>query len=317
MIRRGNILNRMKTTSTINDDFTINSVINITRCIPAFDYVYCCICLNILSNPVTCVECNAFMCDNCYTIMKINGKYCFGNCPGDIRKPNRFVRELLSDLILYCPVCDMEFKNKDLNLHKHFNSDKQDIIEVIKAKDNKIKEISDEIDTLRTQIKMYTKISSSRYLKMSKKDLRKHLITNTLSVKKKMELYHTTTNGNLEEFKRLIITKGYPLLEEISCPGYYWTCLHYAMHYGKYQVISFIFNELLSENLLEPSLKLESNDGRCPMLCLFKSNCLTHSQKEEIFDKILSQYSIEISPDVKKEAVLRKLDNVLKRHSKL
>ena len=84
-----------------------------------------------------------------------------------------------------------------------------------------------------------------------------------------MILYQHTVKGDLNEFKKLI-DKGYPLLEEVSAANYYWTPLHYAMHYGKMEIAFFILDILTQQGKYNMAMELESNDKRTPVLCLLK-----------------------------------------------
>ena len=44
---------------------------------------------------------------------------------------------------------------------------------------------------------------------------------------------------------------------------------------------------------------MKTKDGRCPLLCLLKSNALSNKTKLEVFDKIVSTFSIPISDEVR------------------
>ena len=50
-----------------------------------------------------------------------------------------------------------------------------------------------------------------------------------LDVNTKMILYQAAVKGELNDFKKLI-SRGYPMLEEVSPASFYWTPLHYAKH---------------------------------------------------------------------------------------
>ena len=66
------------------------------------------------------------------------------------------------------------------------------------------------------------------------------------SIKEKMELYTSSTKGKLEELKDALENpeKKFSITEEISKSGYYWTVLHYASHYGHYEVLIFLIEFL-------------------------------------------------------------------------
>ena len=60
-------------------------------------------------------------------------------------------------------------------------------------------------------------------------------------------------------------------------------------------------------------LRLKSKDGRCPLLCLLKSNALKLDIKKDTFDKIISNFSIPISSEVRKELENRGFKELLER----
>ena len=66
------------------------------------------------------------------------------------------------------------------------------------------------------------------------------------SIKEKMELYTSSTKGKLEELRDALENpeKQFSITEEISKSGYYWTVLHYASHYGHYEVLIFLIEFL-------------------------------------------------------------------------
>ena len=69
---------------------------------------------------------------------------------------------------------------------------------------------------------------------------RKRFLTKQHSIPEKMELYNSSTKGNLDELKNIITNKKYSLVEEVSKAGYYWTVFHYASHYGHAKVLQFL-----------------------------------------------------------------------------
>lgn len=78
---------------------------------------------------------------------------------------------------------------------------------------------------------------------------RNQFLTMNHSIKEKMELYTSSTKGKLDEIKEILSNpdKKYSVTEEISKSGYYWTVLHYASHYGHYDVLIFLI-EFLEEH---------------------------------------------------------------------
>ena len=132
------------------------------------------------------------------------------------------------------------------------------------------------------------------------------IITNELTKKEKMDFYYSVMDNNVEKFKSYIngtnSGKPYNILEEVSARGYKWTTFHYAMHYGRWNIIKFIFEYLIDLNLLDKALNMKTNDNRCPILCLFKSNNLSPQQKKEIYFKIINTFQIPLSEEVINEA---------------
>ena len=135
-------------------------------------------------------------------------------------------------------------------------------------------------------------------------------LSRRLTVKQKMELYNSVMNNDLELFKSLIFgtpnRPPYDIFEEVSAPNFGWTPFHYAMHYGKLEIIKFIIAYLYSQNKIAIAFKLKSNDGRCPLLCLLKSSALTAEVKLDVFNKIVTTFSIPISDEVKKRLEVEK-----------
>lgn len=69
---------------------------------------------------------------------------------------------------------------------------------------------------------------------------RKRLLTKIHSIPEKMELYNSSTKGNIQDLINIVKVKKYSLVEEVSKAGYYWTVFHYASHYGHIQVLEFL-----------------------------------------------------------------------------
>ena len=130
-----------------------------------------------------------------------------------------------------------------------------------------------------------------------------------------MLLYQTAVKGDLNEFKKLI-SKGYPLLEEVSAVTFYWTPLHYAMHYGKMEIAFYIMDALREKGLYNKAMALESNDKRTPVLCLLKSNALSSRNKEECFTRLVQRYPIKANEHVLKEIRNRNLEDIYKKYQK-
>ena len=150
-------------------------------------------------------------------------------------------------------------------------------------------------------------------LKFNQDEIRKELITNKLDVNSKMELYQAAVKGELSEFKKLI-NRGFPLLEEISVAKYYWTPLHYAMHYGKMEIAFFILDTLKESGKFKMAMALESNDNRTPVLCLLMSSSLSLSDKKEYFTELVKRYQINCNDDTLREIKKSNLEEIYKKY---
>ena len=150
-------------------------------------------------------------------------------------------------------------------------------------------------------------------VKYTQEELRKELITNKLDVNSKMILYQAAVKGELSDFKKLI-DKNYPLLEEVSAANFFWTPLHYAMHYGKMEIAFYILDILKKQGKYRMAMELESNDHRTPVLCLLKSNALSLSDKKEYFTRLIQNYDIYPDERTLREIKNRNLEEIYKRY---
>jgi len=204
----------------------------------------CCVCLNVIIKPFECTLCETFICEECLQIIQIAGKKCvLTKCKGNYRKANKFVREVLSTLKITCEFCSkgnlsyQEYVNHLDKCYHYESSTEIQLLKQIKEKEDKIAELQKEFDNKKTT-STPNKLKDP-YSSMSKEGLRAALISFNLPINQKMELYNSCVEGRLEEFKNLVVSKKYPMLEEVSAHNYYWTPLHYAMHYGQIEIIKF------------------------------------------------------------------------------
>jgi hypothetical protein len=72
---------------------------------------------------------------------------------------------------------------------------------------------------------------------------RKRYLTKQHTIPEKMELYNSSTKGNLDELKVIVEAKKFSLVEEVSKAGYYWTVFHYASHYGHAKVLQYLIEQ--------------------------------------------------------------------------
>jgi hypothetical protein len=288
--------------------------------------LYCCICLDIVKSPFECENCESLYCEDCWEVMKIAGRKCVLHCTTPVKKANKFVMDMLNKLKLKCETCgksgisyDIYIKHIDACLLNQKISTVDELTKTITEKDMRIDELMAEIENLKLNGTTTKGNSDSHLLSintMSKEQLRQQLMSFNLPVNQKMELYNSAVEGKIGEFKDLIYNKRYPILEEVSAHNYYWTSLHYAMHYGQNDIIYFILEYLKTNNLIEMAMKLQSDDGRCPLLCLLRSNSLNIDKKKDILDKIVGKYFFEISNDARKEIRNRDMENILKKYNR-
>lgn len=288
----------------------------------------CCVCLNVVCKPVECVACETLICDDCFHILLIAGKKCMTpNCKGNLRKANKFVREILSNLTITCAHCmkgGLSYPDYISHLDKctpYQASEQFKLLKSIKEKEEKINEISNEIEEKKKMDSINLSSLNIRpkdpYAHLSKEELRKQLLSFRLPVPQKMELYNACVEGRINDFKYLVLNKNFPILEEVSAHNYYWTSFHYSMHYGQWEVVKFICEYLKKYNIFESALRLESNDNRCPILCLLRSNSLTLEKKTVIFNNFLQSYPyVFLSNEVRKEVRARGLESIVKKYHK-
>jgi hypothetical protein len=284
----------------------------------------CCICLDIVKVPFECENCESLYCEDCWEVMKIAGRKCVLHCTSPVKKANKFVRDMLSKLKMRCETCgksgisyEIYIKHMDACLLNQKISTVDELTKTIKEKEMKVDELSAEIEHLKLNgTKTKNGFETHSNTPLSKEQLRQQLMSFNLPVNQKMELYNAAVEGKLIEFKDLIYNKRYPILEEVSAHNYYWTPLHYAMHYGQLDIVYFILDYLKQNNILDMAMKLQSDDGRCPILCLLRSNSLNIDKKKDILDKIIGKYFFEISNDARKEIRNRDMENILKKYNR-
>ena len=231
-----------------------------------------------------------------------------------IEKANKFVFGLLEKLLLKCPLCEeggLNYQKFLLHYECCVIANKYGTIEELTKLE---KEKDEEIDKLKHDIEKLKSNSYKIEVKYTQEELRKELITNKLDVNAKMILYQAAVKGDLSEFKKLI-ARGFPLLEEVSAANFYWTPLHYAMHYGKMEIAFYILDSLRDQGKYRMGLELESNDHRTPVLCLLKSNALSLTDKMEYFTRLVQRY--EIYPDERtiREIKYRNLEEIYRRYN--
>ena len=274
----------------------------------------CPICAGIVNNPYECKNCQTIYCQECWKQLEISNKGCVMRCKNPkVEKANKFVFGLLEKFLLKCPLCQTGSLNYQKFL-QHFGcciiANKYGTIEELtkleKEKDEEIENLKHDIEKLKTN-------SYQIETKYTQEELRKELITSKLDVNSKMILYQAAVKGELNDFKKLI-DRGYPLLEEVSAANFYWTPLHYAMHYGKMEIAFYILDLLKQQGKYRMAMELESNDKRTPVLCLLKSNALSLSDKKEYFTRLIQRYDINPDERTIREIKNRNLEDIYKKY---
>ena len=277
----------------------------------------CCICIELVKEPVECKGCQSIYCKECWEQLKIAGKGCVMRCTKPVEKANKFLFEILKKLKLKCPICEeggLSYPKFLLHYDCCVIAKKYGTIEELtkleKEKDEEIERLKQDI----IKIKSNTFVAEAE-IKFDQDEIRKELITNNLDVNSKMVLYQTAVKGDVNEFRKLI-NKGYSMLEEVSAKNFFWTPLHYAMHYGKMEIAFYILEELKKKGLYNKAMSLESNDKRTPVLCLLKSNALSSGNKADCFRRLVERYPIILNEQVLKEIRNRNLEEIYKRNKK-
>ena len=269
----------------------------------------CPICLKIVCKPLECVLCETLICEDCKFILNLAEQSCVTpNCKGQYEKANKFIREILTALKIKCFACN----EKNLNYTNYLKH----IEECEQYKKNPpmamIREINKNSEMIKKLKKEYESLVNTNMNNISPDELRLNMVTSKLSISEKMDLYNAAVEGRVPDFKKLVEVNNFPILEEVSAKSYGWTPFHYAMHYGKWEIIKYIMNYLNARHQLNLALMLKSSDGRCPLLCLLRSNTVNIEKKKEIFGNILNEFkNINISDEVKKELKNRGLSYMI------
>ena len=277
------------------------------------DEMLCPICLKVLLDPIECDQCQAIICENCYFILKSADKNCFNEgCKGKYIKANKYIRNILNELQIKCQGCKKDKIQYDDYL-SHIKNCKEYLKNPILNKIIQINKKTEEISKLQEEL---VKLARKKSLG-DDQELRKRYLVNKLSTDNKMRFYKAAIDGNLELYKIYINGSSYNppfnIFEEVSEPGYGWTTFHYAMHYARWNIIRYIIEYLISKDKLNIMLRLKSKDGRCPLLCLLKSNALKLDIKRDTFDKIITNFTIPISNEVRAELENRGFKELLER----
>ena len=109
--------------------------------------------------------------------------------------------------------------------------------------------------------------------------MRKNHLSDSLDTTQKMELYTCAISNNLQTLKNLVEEKAFPLMEECSASGYYWTVLHYAAHYGFVPIINYILECYQNDSSKKNIVNLQSNLGLSPLFICMNSSSSAENKK--------------------------------------
>ena len=256
-----------------------------------FDGVMCCVCVKVARDPVECEKCDTLYCKNCYDSLKIlNIK---SDCNTLPKRANKFLRSILSKLFIICEFCGKNHIEYD-QYNKHLNECKlnkkfcllDDYLEKINNLETEIYQKESELSSSEKN-----KITEYQYLNsLSDEIIREKLIKNNLTPSEKIEMYKACMEENSENLENLVLNKGFPITEEISTKGNFWTPLHYSMHFGKWHIIKFILEYCRKQKKIGGIMRLKSADNRCPILCILKSKAIQINEKKELILKIIENF---------------------------
>ena len=118
------------------------------------------------------------------------------------------------------------------------------------------------------------------------------------TIKEKMELYTSSTKGKIEDLKLVLEDKekAYSVTEEISKSGYYWTVLHYASHYGHYDILIYLIEFLQSHPDKYEIFNMQTTEGKTPLFCAVLSGDIKQlSDKQRIIKLWFDTNCVDLS----------------------
>ena len=139
----------------------------------------CCICIELVKEPVECKGCQSIYCKECWEQLKIAGKGCVMRCTKPVEKANKFLFEILKKLKLKCPICEeggLSYPKFLLHYDCCVIAKKYGTIEELtkleKEKDEEIERLKQDI----IKIKSNTFVAEAE-IKFDQDEIRKELIT--------------------------------------------------------------------------------------------------------------------------------------------
>ena len=113
-----------------------------------------------------------------------------------------------------------------------------------------------------------------------------------------MELYTSSTKGKIEDLKLVLEDKekAYSVTEEISKSGYYWTVLHYASHYGHYDILLYLIEFLQNHPDKYEIFNMQTTEGKTPLFCAVLSGDIKQlSDKQRIIKLWFDTNCVDLS----------------------
>lgn len=91
-----------------------------------------------------------------------------------------------------------------------------------------------------------------------------------------MQLYGCSTKGKVSEFKELLdgnlTQQPLSVTEEVSKSGFYWTVIHYASHFGHYEILQYIVSKLDDHPDKYEIFNMQTKEGKSPLFCTILSS---------------------------------------------
>lgn len=76
------------------------------------------------------------------------------------------------------------------------------------------------------------------------------------------------------------------MTEEVSKSGFFWTVLHYASHYGHYEVLAYLIDLLEDHPNKYDIFNLQTTEGKTPLFCVILSADIDDEEKKHRIIKL-------------------------------
>ena len=129
-------------------------------------------------------------------------------------------------------------------------------------------------------------LKAPKYNKVIADKRRKDNLTSQHTIKEKMRLYNSSVKGNMDELRDMVEGRNglspFSITEEVSKTGYYWTIIHYASHFGHYEVLQYMIEFLDDHPNKYDIFNMQTTEGKSPLFCAIISSDIDHCQKQQI-----------------------------------